>query len=538
MRILVADKLAPEGAAFLKSQPDVEVTVQTGLAGAELADALASHDGVVVRSAVKITAEVLEQCAASGCSRLGAIARAGVGVDNIDVEAATRMGIAVMNSASASTITTAEHTFALLIALARHIGPAYATVSGGGWDRSRFVGTQLHGKTLGIVGLGRIGRTVAQRALAFGMNVQAFDPLINAESALDGQVPLVDSLEALLEAADIVSFHVPKTEATAGMLDRAAFARAKPSLLVVNASRGGIIDEAALLEALDSGQCGGAALDVFDEEPPPPDSPLRKHPRILTTPHLGASTVEAQEAVAVEAAKALLVYLRGEGMVGGVNVGGLSLDLSPQQRAFVDLSSRMVALLGAIAAPGRLRAVRVTLRGEELAARAHTIARRALVDLLGCYLDEPVNVVNAPLVAEQRHIDAQTVIAADHGDERLAIDIEMDGETRRVEGAVYADGRPRVTHLDGYAMDMVPAGHMVVLTNADRPGRIGLVGRLFGDASVNIAEMVIGRKRDEATGETIAMMILKLDEAPTNALLDELRRAPGILNATSIALPE
>ncbi len=538
MRIFVADKLAPEGAAYLKSQPDVELTVQTGLAGAELAEALASHDGVIVRSAVQITADVLKQCAASGCCRLRAIARAGVGVDNIDVEAATRMGIAVMNSASASTITTAEHTFALLIALARHIAAAHATVAGGGWDRSRFVGTQLHGKTLGIVGLGRIGQTVAQRALAFGMDVHAFDPLINAESALDGQVPLVDSLEALLDVAHVVSFHVPKTEATAGMLDRAAFARAKPGLLVVNASRGGIVDEAALLEALDSGQCGGAALDVFDEEPPPPDSPLRKHPRILTTPHLGASTVEAQEAVAVEAAKALLVYLRGEGMVGAVNVGGLSLDLSPQQRAFVDLSARMVALLGAIAAPGRLRAVRVTLRGEELASRADTIARHAMVDLLGRYLDEPVNVVNAPLVAEQRHIDAQTVIAADHGDDRLAIEIEKDGETRRVEGAVYADGRPRVTHLDGYAMDMVPAGHMVVLTNADRPGRIGLVGRLFGDASVNIAEMVIGRKRDEATGETIAMMILKLDGAPTNALLDELRRAPGILSATSIALPE
>ena len=338
--------------------------------------------------------------------------------------------------------------------------------------------------------------------------------------------------------AHIVSFHVPKTEATAGMLDRAAFARAKPGLLVVNASRGGIVDEAALLEALDSGQCGGAALDVFDEEPPPPDSPLRKHPRILTTPHLGASTVEAQEAVAVEAAKALLVYLHGEGMVGAVNVGGLSLDLSPQQRAFVDLSARMVALLGAVTAPGRLRAVRVTLRGEELAARADTIARHAMVDLLGRYLDEPVNVVNAPLVAEQRHIDAQTVIAADHGDERLTIEIDKDGEMRRVEGAVYADGRPRITHLDGYSMDMVPAGHMVVLTNADRPGRIGLVGRLFGDASVNIAEMVIGRKRDEAAGETIAMMILKLDEAPTNALLDALRRAPGILSATSIALPE
>ncbi|MCH8166001.1 MAG: phosphoglycerate dehydrogenase [Planctomycetes bacterium] len=536
MRILIADKLASEGAEYLGSQHDVQVSVQTGLAGDALADALRTHDGVVVRSAVQITRPVLQRCAQAGGSRLRAIARAGVGVDNIDVQTATRLGIAVMNAASASTIATAEHTFALMLALARDIATAHATVAGGGWDRNRFVGIQLHGKTLGVVGLGRIGRSVAERALAFGMSVCAYDPIINADSALEGRVPLVDSLEQLLARVDMVSFHVPMTEATTGMLDRAAFAAAKPGMLVINASRGGIVDEAALLEALESGQCGGAALDVFEQEPLPADNPLRNHPKILTTPHLGASTVEAQEAVAVDACRALVTYLRGEGMVGAVNAGELSLDLSDRQRAFVDLSARMIALLEAAAAPQQLRAVRFTVRGEVLASRADTIARYALVEVLGRHLDEPVNLINAGIIAEQRHIDAQTVIAADHGEDRLAIEIDQAGETRRVEGTIHADDLPRVTHLDGYAMDMVPAGHMVLLTNADEPGRIGLVGKMFGEANVNIAEMVIGRKNDASTGRTIAMMILKLDAPPSAALLDALRTAPGILSVASVEL--
>ena len=536
MRILIADKLAPEGAAYLQSQGDVEVSTQTGLAGEGLADALRGHDGVVVRSAVQITRPVLERLATGDRNRLRAIVRAGVGVDNIDVETATRLGIAVMNAASASTIATAEHTFALMIALARNIAAAHATVSAGGWDRAKFVGTQLHGKTLGIVGLGRIGRSVAQRALAFGMNVCAFDPFINADTALEGQVALVDSLSDLLGRVDVISFHVPKSEATEAMLDRAALAAARPGLLVINASRGGIIDESAVLEALESGRCGGAALDVYDQEPLPVDSPLRNHPKILTTPHLGASTVEAQEAVAVDACKGLVKYLRGDGLTGAVNAGGLTLDLSDRQRAFVDLSARMIALLDAVIAPTRLRTVRFRVRGETLAGSAETIARHALVELLRRHLDEPINVINASLVAEQRHIDAQTIIAADHGEDRLGIEIDQDGETRRVEGAIYGDQLPRVTHLDGYAMDMVPAGPMVVLTNADQPGRIGLVGRMFGDAKVNIAEMVIGRKADAATGKQIAMMILKLDDAPTPDLLEALRKVPGILNVAAVEL--
>jgi D-3-phosphoglycerate dehydrogenase len=536
VRILIADKLAPQGAAFLQTLDDTEVTVRAGLAGDDLAGALRDHDGVVVRSAVKVTGPVLDRCAERPGWRLRAIARAGVGVDNIDLEAATRLGIAVMNSASATTITTAEHTFALMIALARNIPWAYATMTGGGWDRSRFVGRQLHGRTLGVVGLGRIGSGLAERALAFGMKVRAYDPFINAEAAMEGRVPLCGSFEELLVDADIVSFHVPKTGQTTHIMNAAAFGKAKPGLLVINASRGGIVDEAALLEALENGRCAGAALDVYDPEPLREDSPLRGHPRILTTPHLGASTAEAQEAVAVDACRALVTYLRGQGMVGAVNAGGLSLDLTERHRRFVDLSARMIALLEAAVGLQGLKRVRFTARGETITGRADTIGRFALAELLGRHLHDPVSIINAGLIARQRHIDTETVIAADHGEDRLAIDIEADGETRRVEGAIYADDVPRVTSLDGYTMDMVPAGHMVLLTNTDEPGRIGLVGRILGEASVNIAEMVIGRKREEAD-KTIAMMILKLDEAPSAKLMEQLRTGPGILSAAAVELP-
>lgn len=548
-KILIADKLAPEGAELLR-RAGADVTIKTGLKGDELIAALAAHDGVAVRSETQLTRDVLEKCmrTSGNSSRLKAIARAGVGVDNIDLDAATSFGIAVMNSASASTITTAEHAFALMIALARNIAPAHMTMSSGGWDRTKFTGAQLHGKTLGVVGFGRIGQTMARRALAFGMTVIAYDPLINAGSALEGTVRLVGSFDELLPLADIISFHVPKTDSTANMLNRERFAKLKKGALIVNAARGGIIDEAALIDALNSGQCGGAALDVFDPEPLDKESPLRKHPRILLTPHLGASTVEAQEAVAVDACRALLTFLRGEGLEGAVNAGGLRMDLSDRQKAFVDLANRMIPLLNAAMAEPDVAAVRFTLRGESLAGRADTIARHALVELLRSRMDQPVSLINAAMIAEQRNILTQTVITSDVGEDRLAIEVTTKRAIHRVEGAIYADGHPRVTHLDGYNMDMVPTGHMVLLTNADKPGRIGLVGKLFGDAHVNIAEMVIGRKSAafsaaphsggaSAAGIQVAMMILKTDEAPPADLLNQLRRAEGILNVAMVHLP-
>ncbi len=535
MKILIADKLAPEGSAFLETQEDVSVTVQTGLAGEDLAAALREHDGVVVRSAVQITANVLDTCMTNG-SLLKGIARAGVGIDNIDLEAATRYGVAVMNSASASTISTAEHAFALLISLARNVPQAHMAMAKGGWDRSKYTGSQLHSRTLGIVGFGRIGQTLAHRAIAFGMKVIAFDPYYNADTALDGAVKMVRSFDELLPLVDSISFHVPKTETTAGMMGREQFAKAQKGLLVVNASRGGIIDEAALLDALESGQCSGAAIDVYETEPPSEDSPLRNHPRIVTTPHLGASTTEAQEAVAVDACKALLNYLQGQPVEGAMNIGSLSLDLTDRQRAFVTLGSRMVALLGAAGGDEQVAAVQFTLRGESLASRADTIARYALADLLRTHLDQPVNVVNAAILADQRNIEARTTIASDTGEDRFIIDLtNRDGITRRIEGIVDTRNRPRITHVIGYTMDMVPEGHMVLLTNADEPGRIGLVVQVFGEADVNIAEMVIGRKPTGTTGQ-VAMMVIKVDAAPSEQLLSALRQTPGIKKVAAVHL--
>jgi D-3-phosphoglycerate dehydrogenase len=536
IRILIADKLAPEGAAYLRGEPGVEVTDQPGMAPDALVEALGAHDGVIVRSAVQLTADLLSQVMTKPGARLRGICRAGVGVDNIDLEAATGWGLAVMNSASASTVTTAEHAFALMLALARNVGPAYSTMVAGGWDRSKFVGRQLHGRTLGVVGLGRIGQTLARRALAFDMRVVGFDPFINQETILEGAVKLFSNFDDLLAEAEVISFHVPRTEATEHMMGPEQFALARPGVLIVNAARGGIVDETALLEAIDTGRCGGAALDVYDTEPLAQDSPLRQHPKILTTPHLGASTVEAQEAVAVDAARALVRYLRGQGVTGAVNVGGLQLDLDDRQQAFADLATRMVILLGAATHGAGFRGVKCTVRGAALAARADTIARVALAQLLSSHLDQPVNLINAAVLAEQRGIETETVITSDTGDDRLSIEIKGDERSFRVEGAVYGDGQPRVTLLDGYHLDMVPAGNMVLLSNADEPGRIGLVGAIFGEAGLNIAEMVIGRDRESSEDRSVAMMIIKVDTAPNEAVLQALRDAPGILSVATAVL--
>ncbi len=537
--ILIADKLAPEGAAFLKNQPGVAVTTQTGLSGDDLAAALADHDGVVVRSAVKITEDLLEETMHRSGVLLKGIARAGVGVDNINLDAATRYGIAVMNSASASTITTAEHAFALMMALARNIPPACAVMKSGGWDRAKFAGVQLHGRTLGVVGMGRIGQTMASRALAFGMEAVGFDPYFSGETALDGRVRMFSSFEEMLPHIDIVTFHVPGNEQTRGMLGREQFGLARRHLLVVNAARGGIVDEKALLEALDPNGAisgGGAAIDVYPQEPPAEDDPLRSHPRIITTPHLGASTAEAQEQVAVDACKALLMYLKGEGLMGAVNAGGLNLDMDERQRGFADLIGRMVVLLDAAAGLPAFEKVRVSVRGRSLAGKADTMGHAALTALLQGRLDEPVTVINAAHIAEARGIQLDTVIESHEGEDRIRIELTGGGNDLRVDGAIYEDGQPRITNLLGYPLDMVPVGPMVILTNDDTPGMIGVVGGCFGEHGVNIAEMVIGRKPDAEGGDQVAMMILKVDEGLAEGLVESLRETEGIRDLAMVEL--
>ncbi len=545
--LLAADKLAQEGLDFIESQSDATLLNKPGLSEAEYADLLAAGgiDAMIVRSGITVTPAMLENP-----GDLKIIARAGVGVDNIDLPAATAKGILVVNTAEASTITTAEHAFALMIAMLRNIGPAYKTMTEGGWDRNKYKGRQLHGMTLGVVGLGRIGRTVAERAFAFGMDVVGYDPFVNTDLQLgEHTLKTYRSFAEMIPQVDVVSFHVPKTPETTGMLNSETFAKARKGLYVVNAARGGIVDESALIEACDSGQCAGAAIDVYDSEPPAEDSPLRSHPKVLVTPHLGASTVEAQTAVSVDAAKACLQFLRGEGISGAVNAGGVRVDLTDLQSAYVGLADRMARLISPMVTRG-IAKIEIELCGENLGPAAGTIERTVLVGLLQRHFDTPLNVINVAAVAEQRGIEISTLKrdAAAAGPTQLTLNIHgpedavdsktpLADRTRRIVGRVYDDLMPRVVEINRYPMDMVPAGPMAIIQNDDKPGMIGLVGSEFGKAGVNIADMSISRRDNPDGSGATALMILKTDAPAGPDLTQSLTAQPGILKVATVELP-
>jgi len=531
-RILAADDLAEEGIAFLRAQDDVALDVRTGLSETALAEAVRDYDGLIVRSGAKVSAGVLH-----AADRLKVVARAGVGVDNIDVDQATAAGVLVLNTAEASTLTTAEHTFALMLALARHVGPAYLSMRDGQWQRDSFNGVQLAGKTLGVVGFGRIGRAIARRALAFDMNVVAYDPFVNEATALDGAVAMFNDVDAMLPQADVLTFHVPLNDRTHRLLDARRLGLCRDGVLVLNVSRGGVLDEAALVDALDHGKVQGAALDVFEHEPLAPEAALRRHSRVLLTPHLGASTVEAQQAVSRDAAEALLDYLRGRGIRGAVNISGVRLEFNPIEACCVDLAGRMARLIDPMLTEG-IRRVRIGITSAELRSVGHTLERIILIGLLQPHLDASLNVVNARLVAEGRGIAVSTEVVDGSDVGRPTIDLEIDAGGRRdnrphrIVGSVYHDMRPRVLEINGYRMDMVPSGCMVLIQNDDRPGMVGVVGAEFGQAGINIADMTISRRADTA------LMVLKLDTTPTIEVQELLGRNPGIRRVAVVQFPD
>jgi D-3-phosphoglycerate dehydrogenase / 2-oxoglutarate reductase len=542
MRILVADKLADEGLDYLK-QAKVDFDVNLDLKDeAKFAEIVASdrYDGLVVRSGVKATAKVLENP-----GRLKAIARAGVGVDNIHLDTATAKGILVLNTAEASTLSTAEHALALMMSLARRVPAAHQSLKSGQLDwkkRSQYQGTQLAGKTLGVVGLGRIGRTVASRAVAMEMTVLGFDPYFPAETALDGRVRMVRDFDEFLSQIDVITFHVPGGEGTKHLLNRERlFGRCRPNLLVVNDARGEVVDEFALADALKEKKIAGAALDVFEKEPPAKDHPLFGLENVVLTPHLGASTDEAQTAVSVEACKAIVAYLRNGEIRGAVNAGGIKLDLPADERPFAALASRIGALLAGYCECG-YKTITLRASGTRAPRLMNTLQRLAAVELLKPHLGEgAVNVINVEHLARQRGIELVQVHEPEPpsglvGDV-VGIRAEgTNGESHRILGTVYADGLPRVLRIDGYNMDMVPEGHMVLVVNRDQPGVIGTVGTTFGDAGVNIADMVISREFGP-DGAATALMVIKTDTAPPDALLNRLRARPGILRAKALVLP-
>lgn len=512
-RVLVADQIALDGLAPLRDDSRFELIVKPGLKGAELADAISAADAVLVRSATQITRDSLAR--ANGLKVIG---RAGVGVDTIDVDAATERGIAVLTAPAGNTISAAELTLALTLALARRVPAADRSMKAGQWDRKSFSGTELYGKTLGLVGAGRIGGEVAKRARAFGMQVVAFDPFLIAERALALGIERLD-LDELLRRADVVSLHVPLTEATTGLLGDRELALMKPTAVIINAARGGVVSETALVRALREKRLGGAALDVFEQEPLPVDHPLRSLENVVLTPHLGASTAEAQQNVALEIAEAVRAALVDGDLSRAVNAPGLGGDEMRRLRPLLDLAERLGTLVAALAEGG---VARLEVRYSGAAANGlrlltATVLCGALSRVVGA---RAVNTVNALHVAaahgirvDQIHLDSRGVFA-----EQIEIRATTDAGETRVSGALLGEAHPRIIRIDDFRVDMAPRGTLLVLRNQDVPGVIGRVGTVLGNAGINIAGY--HQSRLDAGGDALAVVTVdgRLDPAVIEAL--------------------
>lgn len=527
-RVLIADPINEEGLAPLRNDGRFELVERSGLKGEELARALVGMDAVIVRSATRITRESLAYA-----DRLKVIGRAGVGVDNIDLAAATEKGIAVLNAPSGNSISAAELTMALLLSLVRRVPAADRSMKAGEWDRKSFTGVELYGKTLGLVGAGRIGGAVARRARAFGMRVVAYDPFLSEERAQALEIELA-SLEEVLRSADILSLHVPLTEATANLIDEEKLALLKPGAYVVNAARGGVIDEAALVRAVREGRIAGVALDVYAEEPLPADHPLRSlGARAVLTPHLGAATQEAQQNVAIEIAEAVRAALVEQDYSRAVNAPAIGGEAMRRLQPLLDLATRLGRLAAALA-PAAVEAIEVRYAGgQEDALRPLTTAAviGVLADVVG---RGAVNFVNALHLAESRGIDVRRIGTAPHGDYAEYIEVRLSGggKETRVGGALLAQGFPRIVRIDRFRVDVVPEGTLVVLRNRDVPGVIGRVGMLLGDAGVNIGEY--HQARLAAGGEALAA--ISVDGRLDAELVDALRRIPEVTEVTQVGL--
>src|SRR5438445_2468780 len=527
-RVLISDKLEPPGLDLLR-QEGIELDERHGLTGAALQEAIRAADGVIVRSGTRITADLLENP-----GRLRAVVRAGVGVDNIDVAAATRRGIVVMNTPGGNTISAAEHTIALLLALARHIAAADASVRQGKWERNKFVGTQLAGKTLGVVGLGRVGREVARRAAGMDMKVIGYDPFMAPDKAAQLGIESIADIDQLLPRCDFLTVHTPLTDETRDLIDARRLALLPRGARVLNCARGGIINEQALADALRSGHLAGAALDVFVQEPPPADHPLLKLPNVLVTRHPGASTVEAQASVAREAAQLLVDFLTRGIVQFAVNMAAVDRTELEELRLYVDMARRL-GLLHAQMCHGAIRRAEVSYRGEVARRSTRLVTAAFTAGLLEQRLSESVNIVNAELLARQRGIDIVEQSNPRKGDFSTLIkaDVVTDKKTYTAAGTLFGNQFLRLVQIGPYHLDSFMDGIMVIFTHHDVPGLIGFIGTIFGKHRINIAQMTVGRQ--QPGGEAIA--ILNLDTQPPEEAIKEVRAHPQISSLSVVKLP-
>ncbi|MDZ4784361.1 MAG: phosphoglycerate dehydrogenase [Planctomycetia bacterium] len=529
-RIVVLDTLSDEGLDLLKASPGVEFEVRTGLKGDDLRQTLAEFDGAICRSGVKITAESL-----AGNKRLRAIVRAGVGTDNIDKQAATRLGIVVMNTPAGNTISTAEHTFAMMLALSRSIAPANQSLIEHRWERGKFMGAQLADKTLGVIGLGRIGQAVAARAKAFEMKVLGFDPFLSAEKTKELGIEPVESVHAMLPQVDYLTVHTPLTPETKHLVGKKELDLLKPGVRLVNCARGDIYDEAALLEGLKAGKIGGVALDVFAQEPCT-DSPLFGQPGVLCTPHLGASTEEAQAKVAVEGVGLLVDYLTTGAIRHAVNMSTLDPKTLEAMRGYLDLSYRLGLLLSQFDRSG-IRSCKLFYRGDIVGKDTKLLGSAFAAGLLASALDQEANIVNAELLLRERGIELVEQSRADRGAFNATIAAEVTTATGayRAAGTLFGQKMLRLVELNEFRLEAYLDGILLVFRHRDVPGIIGRVGTIFGQHQVNIAQMSVGRTGEAPGGDSIGVM--NLDGLPPEAAMEAIRKSPDILGASIIQLP-
>jgi D-3-phosphoglycerate dehydrogenase / 2-oxoglutarate reductase len=527
LKVLIADSISQRGIDELSRDDELDVQIKTGLSEEELVRVIPTFSALIVRSQTRVTADILN----SGL-KLRVIGRAGVGVDNVDVETATRRGVVVLNAPGGNTISTAEHAFSLLLAVARKISQADANVRSKHWDKKNFEGVELYNKTLGVIGMGRIGSELSRRAIAFGMRVVVYDPYLSVTRARSLQVELVDELDDLLTSADFISLHTPLTAETRHILNAERLRKTRRGVRIINCARGGLIDEAALVEALQDGHVAGAALDVFEVEPLPSDSSLRSAPNVVLTPHLGASTVEAQESVGIEIAQSIRAALLEGTIRNAVNMPNLDAKTLAIIGPHLRFGEKLGRFLSQIA-PKRADSLNINYSGKVNEADTTAITRAVLKGFLQIAGGTEVNEVNAPAFAEalgMRVSESRLSAPGDYTD-MLELSAVAEGKTVSVGGAFFG-ATPRIVSINSRPVEARPHGVLLVLENTDRPGMVGRIGTLLGDHGVNIATMSLSRNQAGGT----ALTVLNLDTAPSEELLSEVRASEDIQSAQVIQL--
>ena len=526
MRVLISDKMDPRCAQIIESNSGFSVDVKTNLNPEELVAAIGDYEALIVRSSTQVTDQVLQ-----AGKKLRVIGRAGVGVDNIDVEAARRSGVIVMNTPGGNAISTAEHSFAMLIALARNIPQATASIKAGEWDRSRYTGVELIGKSLGVFGLGKVGREVAMRASAFGMKVLGHDPFVSEELAQSyGAHPAMPA--EIFPQADFITLHLHLSPQTRHLIGAQQLAQCKDGVFLVNCARGGLVEEGALLQALDSGKVGGAALDVFEEEPPTRRE-LVEHERVICTPHLAASTREAQANVALQVAEQVGDLLTDKVIRNAVNVPSVDQDIYRIIQPYLVLGERMGKFLAQIN-EGQLEKISVEYRGDISAYPTSPMTSSVLMGIMQTVSDEAVNFVNAPVFAQERGVAVDELKSSEHEDFASLITVVYQTTTgvRTLAGTIFGKSDPRFVRLDEYLFDVVPDGHLLIYLNKDIPGIIGRIGTIMGSHEVNIAQMTCGRHQVGG----MALTILNVDSEIPQTVVDELETEHNISWAKKVSL--